>query len=40
MARELYRVTGGARVEVRPGRVEITGDRSKEVKLWLAGLGF
>jgi hypothetical protein len=40
LARELYRVTGGAKVEVRPGRVEVAGGRSKEIKSWLAGLGF
>lgn len=40
LALELHRVTGGAKVQVRPGRVEIAGDRSKEVKQWLAGLGF
>ena len=40
LAKELYRVTGGAAVEVRPGRVEVSGGRSKEIKSWLAGLGF
>lgn len=40
LAKELYRVTGGAAVEVRPGRVEVAGGRSKEIKSWLAGLGF
>jgi hypothetical protein len=40
LARELYRVTGGAKVEVRPGRVEVAGVRAKEIKSWLAGLGF
>jgi len=40
LAKELYRVTGGAAVEVRPGRVEVAGGRAKEIKSWLAGLGF
>ena len=40
LAKELYRVTGGAKVEIRPGRVEVAGGRSKEIKSWLAGLGF
>lgn len=37
---ELRKVTGGAAVSVRPGRVEVEGDRSKELKTWLMGLGF
>ncbi len=40
LAKELYRVTGGAKVEVRPGRVEVAGGRASEIKMWLAGLGF
>lgn len=40
LAKELYRVTGGASIAVRTGRVEVEGDRSKELKTWLAGLGF
>ena len=40
LAKELYKVTGGAKVEVRPGRVEVAGVRAKEIKTWLAGLGF
>ena len=40
LAKELYRVTGGAAMEVRPGRVEVAGGRAKEIKSWLAGLGF
>jgi large subunit ribosomal protein L49 len=37
---ELRRVTGGAEVHVRPGRIEVEGNRSKELKTWLMGLGF
>jgi len=40
LAKELYKVSGGAKVEVRPGRVEVAGIRAKEIKSWLAGLGF
>lgn len=40
LARELYRVTGGATITVHAGRVEVEGDRSKELKTWLMGLGF
>ena len=40
LASELVKVTGGARVTVRPGRVEVTGSRVPELKAWLAGLGF
>ncbi len=40
LADELRRVTGGARVELRPGRVEVEGNKVAEVKTWLAGLGF
>jgi large subunit ribosomal protein L49 len=39
-AEELRRVTGGAEVVVRPGRVEVEGNKAAEVKTWLAGLGF
>lgn len=38
---ELSRVLGeDARVDLRVGRVEVDGNRVKEVKTWLAGLGF
>jgi hypothetical protein len=40
LAAELVKVTGGAKVEVRPGRVEVAGNRVPEVRAWLAGLGF
>lgn len=40
MSEEIRRVTGGAEVSVHPGRIEIEGNRSQELKLWLAGLGF
>jgi large subunit ribosomal protein L49 len=40
LAREVVRVTGGAAVAVHPGRVEVEGDRSKQLKMWLMGLGF
>ena len=40
LAAELGRVTGGARVAVRPGRIEVTGSRAPELRAWLAGLGF
>ncbi len=37
---ELRRLSGGAAVTVRPGRLEVEGNKSKEIKAWLAGLGF
>ena len=38
---ELGKVLGGsARVDVQVGRVELDGNRVKEIKAWLAGLGF
>lgn len=38
---ELSRVLGGSvRVDVRVGRVEVSGNRVPEIKSWLAGLGF
>jgi large subunit ribosomal protein L49 len=40
LVEELRRVTGGAAVAAKLGRVEIEGDRAKEVRAWLAGLGF
>lgn len=40
LAREIYRVTGGAAVAVRPGRIEVEGDRRAELKTWLMGIGF
>ncbi len=40
LAEELRRVTGGAGVSTHPGRIEVEGDKSKEIKMWLAGLGF
>jgi len=40
MKEEIRRITGGANVDIHPGRLEIEGNRSKEIKLWLAGLGF
>lgn len=40
LAAELVKITGGAQVEVRPGRVEVAGNRVPEVRAWLAGLGF
>ena len=36
---ELRRLTGGASVVARPGRIEIEGDRCREVKAWLMSLG-
>jgi large subunit ribosomal protein L49 len=40
LARELYRVTGGAKVAVHPGRLEVEGARTRELRTWLMGLGF
>ena len=40
LVEELRRVTGGAEVIARLGRVEIEGDRAKEVKTWLMAIGF
>jgi large subunit ribosomal protein L49 len=40
LAEEVVRVTGGASVTVRPGRVEVEGDRADQLKLWLGGVGF
>ena len=40
LAAEIHRVTGGAEVTVRPGRIEVLGDRRTELKNWLMGLGF
>jgi large subunit ribosomal protein L49 len=40
LVEELRRVTGGAEVTARLGRVEIEGDRAKEVKTWLMAIGF
>jgi hypothetical protein len=40
LAQEIVRVTGGASVSVRPGRVEVEGDRAEQLKLWLGGVGF
>jgi large subunit ribosomal protein L49 len=39
LVEELRRVTGGASVVARPGRIEIEGDRCREVKNWLMSLG-
>ena len=40
LVEELRRLTGGASVVARPGRIEIEGDRSREVRAWLTALGF
>jgi large subunit ribosomal protein L49 len=40
LVEELRRITGGAEVTARLGRVEIEGDRAKEVKTWLMSIGF
>ena len=37
---ELRRVTGGASVEARLGRIEVEGNKAREIKTWLAGIGF
>jgi translation initiation factor 1 (eIF-1/SUI1) len=40
LMRELYRLTGGAKVTERQGSVEVEGDRREQIKSWLMGLGF
>lgn len=40
LARELKKVCGHTDVEVRQGRVEVKGNYRREVKEYLAGLGF
>ena len=40
LVEELRRLTGGASVVARPGRIEIEGDRCREVRAWLMSLGF
>jgi large subunit ribosomal protein L49 len=40
LVEELRRVTGGAEVTARPGRIEVEGNKAAEIKTWLAGLGF
>lgn len=37
---EISKVCGGGTVEKRPGHLELKGDYSKEIKSYLAGLGF
>ncbi len=40
LAREISAVLGGARVDKRLGRLDVTGSHVHQVKAWLAGLGF
>ena len=40
LAEELSAVLGGARVDIRLGRLDVTGNHVAQVKSWLAGLGF
>jgi large subunit ribosomal protein L49 len=37
---EMSKVCEGKEVVIRPGRLEVSGDYSHEVKKWLTGLGF
>ncbi len=40
LAEELRRLTGGAEVEVKIGKVEVEGNRVAHIRNWLGGLGF
>ena len=40
LSSELSKVCKGKEIKVRPGRMEVKGDYSKDIKQWLVGLGF
>lgn len=39
LAAELRRITNGAHVRVRAGKLEVEGDRKEQISIWLQGLG-
>lgn len=39
LAEELRRITNGADVRIRAGKIEVEGDRKEQISVWLQGLG-